>query len=441
MPRKGLIASLGIILTVLGCGGCAMMRLKSETPILEQISVISGQVSGENLKGKPIVVVVLAVDPRAASPWKAVVRRTVLYKPGSFRLFVTPGLYQIGAFEDTNEDFTFQQDEQVGWYGAPDTLTVADGKAFEALNLVLRPPAQARLELPQLYRPAPQPVAEPTRLMRAGERVSITDARFSMANAEMGLWEPLRFINQELSGIYFLEPYDAGKIPVLFVHGAGGHPGQWADIIAALDTRHFQPWLAFYPSGLRLDILRQGLAGAVTQLRAQHKPKRLYLVAHSMGGLVTRGMINVLEPGRKAELLSLFVSLSTPWGGHELAASGVANAPAVVPSWYDMVPDSPYIQALFSSPLPEGMEHVLFFSHRGGWNIMSGGNTDGAVSLKSQLMLPFQQSAKMMRGYDADHVSILSDPTVTRQLSEVLEERRARDLGPPLPAPVRGAGG
>jgi hypothetical protein len=68
----------------------------------------------------------------------------------------------------------------------------------------------------------------------------------------------------------------------------------------------------------------------------------------------------------------LLVTLSTPWGGHELAASGVANSPVVIPSWYDMVPGSPYQEALFKHNLPEHLEYHLLFSHRGQFNMMSG---------------------------------------------------------------------
>ena len=54
-------------------------------------------------------------------------------------------------------------------------------------------------------------------------------------NARRGLWQPVEFVRQVGAGVYFLEPYDPDKIPVLFVHGALGHPGDWDAIVAALD--------------------------------------------------------------------------------------------------------------------------------------------------------------------------------------------------------------
>jgi hypothetical protein len=126
----------------------------------------------------------------------------------------------------------------------------------------------------------------------------------------------------------------------------------------------------------------------------------------------------------------LLVTLSTPWGGHELAASGVANSPVVIPSWYDMVPGSPYQEALFKHNLPEHLEYHLLFSHRGQFNMMSGGNTDGAVSLKSQLIYPAQERARHIRGYDEDHVGILSSPTVIEDLNRIFIDRLTRDTAP-----------
>jgi hypothetical protein len=258
--------------------------------------------------------------------------------------------------------------------------------------------------------------------------IEIDHPVFAEDNGSMGLWEPVRFLNSQFSGLYFLEPFVPEKIPVLFIHGAGGNPTEWSAIIQSLDRRYFQPWVLFYPSGLRLEIIRQGVSGALTRLRLRHKFKRLYIVAHSMGGLVAGGVVNCQTESGKSDYLRLLVTLSTPWGGAEMASKGVSQSPVVIPCWYDMVPGSPYQAAIFSRPFPPDLEYHLFFSHRGGYNVMLGGNTDGTVSLRSQLIMPAQERALEVRGFDEDHGSILASPVVIERLNSILADRRRRDL-------------
>jgi len=81
-----------------------------------------------------------------------------------------------------------------------------------------------------------------------------------------------------------------------------------------------------------------------------------------------------------------FVTISTPWGGHAAAASGVDNAPVAVPSWFDMVPGSPFLRSLHGQPLPDSTNYYLLFGHKGdGTRVFNHSNTDGTVTLRSQL--------------------------------------------------------
>jgi hypothetical protein len=93
--------------------------LDSESKEIKKISELTGVVKIRAFQGKPIVIVLLSVDPTSINPWKAVVARTVLSRPGRFHFYAPSGIYHIGAFEDLNENETFQAEEPVGWYGAP----------------------------------------------------------------------------------------------------------------------------------------------------------------------------------------------------------------------------------------------------------------------------------------------------------------------------------
>ena len=78
-----------------------------------------------------------------------------------------------------------------------------------------------------------------------------------------------------------------------------------------------------------------------------------------------------------------------------------------------------WLDALLSSALPRGTEHVLLFAFRGNGN-------DGVVSLVSQLEPRAQAAATGMRGYDETHTSILRSPVVAREVTGVLDRSPRR---------------
>ena len=97
------------------------------------------------------------------------------------------------------------------------------------------------------------------------------------------------------AGLYFLEPYDPDKIPLIFVHGLMSTGFMWRNVANEIEAdpelrRRYQVWVFNYPTGnpvlysaLRL---REELA-KVEQLCPA--PKHGYvIVGHSMGGLLAR---------------------------------------------------------------------------------------------------------------------------------------------------------
>jgi pimeloyl-ACP methyl ester carboxylesterase len=101
-------------------------------------------------------------------------------------------------------------------------------------------------------------------------------------------------------GLFFLEPYQPGKIPIVFVHGLLSSPSTWTDLINDLRATsgfddHFQIWGFRYATGtsfLRTAAdLRRDLYDAVhtTDPRGVDASLRsIVLVGHSMGGLVSK---------------------------------------------------------------------------------------------------------------------------------------------------------
>ncbi|MEM9101826.1 MAG: alpha/beta hydrolase [Pseudomonadota bacterium] len=208
------------------------------------------------------------------------------------------------------------------------------------------------------------------------------------------------------------------------MHGISGSGHDWLYLIEYLDRERFQAWIVQYPSGMRLGLLSKTLSESVNELQAIHNFEDLIVVAHSMGGLVSRGFINDQQThGSVKSTITTFITLSTPWLDHNAASMGVKRAPIAVPSWFDMVPESPYLTMLHDQALSRNTDYYLLFSYKGkGGGIMRRSNSDGTVTLASQLSLKAQEEAVKIRGYDVDHVNILSNKDVSAEVNSILKE-------------------
>ncbi|HJW39398.1 MAG TPA: alpha/beta fold hydrolase, partial [Candidatus Udaeobacter sp.] len=95
------------------------------------------------------------------------------------------------------------------------------------------------------------------------------------------------------TGLYFLQPYDPDRIPLVFVHGLFSTPFDWVQTINGLQAdpeirKHYQFWVFGYPTGNPILYsafrLREELA-KVDQLYPNHRP--YVVIGHSMGGMLT----------------------------------------------------------------------------------------------------------------------------------------------------------
>ncbi len=399
-------------------GGCSFRRLKKDLKVMDSLYPVSGVVVNESSLQKPVVVVLWAVGNSDPSGY------WVVQHDGEFSFLRKSGRYYLLAYEDANEDSRYQKTEFAAAYGEPTIIDLDSGAGFQGLELRLRPPGEVVMPpsvLGTTFADVEKKFA--FRTGQTGELTTMDNPLFSMDNASMGLWTPVQFVEKIGMKIYFLEPYDPTKIPVLFIHGSSGHPGLWKEIVESLDREKFQPWLTYYPSGLRLGALGGILAKYIDELHLKHQFKDLVVVAHSMGGLVGRSMIQSYAELPKPCSIPLYITLATPWQGHTGAAMGVKHAPAVIPAWYDMVPDSPFIAELFAHPFPGETQFHLLFAYRGKAGMkFSSGNTDGTVTLGSQLFMPAQEAATQVYGIDASHVGILSDTNALQMLGRIMGE-------------------
>lgn len=396
-----ILAAALALATLLPTSGCFLIRAREDIAQLDKASLLAGHITVLGSETTPVVITLIRrLGPKQWKPEQQWVR----YGSGDFECLTGSGEFIILAWEDGNQDLVFQATENVGWHGPkkePDIITTTDGSQHEDLVVQLQAPSSASKTLPSLY--SNPKIHERFELPndRDGEVIALDDPRLHEEVGNLGMWEPVRFVREGNHGIFFLEPYSPTKIPVLLVHGINSAGGAWQDLIKHIDRSRFQPWIAQYPSGMRLGVIADHMHRSIAKLQVQHGFKDMILVAHSMGGLVSRGIINrCLE--NKNDWVRLFVTFSSPFGGHDAAQSGVTYSPAVVPSWYDMVPDSTYLKTLFKPQLPKHLPHHLAFSFRGNGD-------DGVVTIKSQLRHEAQESATSIRGFDQDHMGILSD--------------------------------
>lgn len=133
--------------------------------------------------------------------------------------------------------------------------------------------------------------------------------------ATIGLLQPERLLEMRpdqhstITGLYMVQPYEPGKIPVLLVHGLWSSPMTWMEMFNDLRSspdirRHYQFWFYLYPTAQPFWIsaaqMRRDLAEMRQVVDPEHREPALdqmVVVGHSMGGLISR--LQTLDSGQE----------------------------------------------------------------------------------------------------------------------------------------------
>jgi pimeloyl-ACP methyl ester carboxylesterase len=357
----------------------------------------------------------------------------VLQQPGRWYARLAPGCYGVGAYQDANDNRHYDDDPAANLLGAPDRLfELRAGERREHLAITIPPDGRLRAGAAEILEqrvqrletrsPGTQLLVSLDEVAVAGEIADLRDARFGPEGGRLGYFDPYTFAWKIRPGVYFREPYDPKKIPVLFVHGAVGHPSVFATLADGLDSARFQPWFFYYPSGARLDGVSDFLSETMAQLQRDLGFGRVAVVAHSMGGLVARSFIFKHHERMRTDPVRLFVSISSPWGGMASAKEGAEHSPVVVPSWNDVAEGSEFLHGLFFTDpgararrhLPAQVPYYLIF-----------GVDDRTISLASGIRWEALRDAKDRWPLPYDHTGILR----SSELAQLLREILARELG------------
>jgi len=392
--------SLILILGLTACTPKIFSLLKRNLRDMESHGVIAGLLNRPD-DTAPVYLTLLDSDGRCVD--------TIRFSSDHYALFApVEHAYCLMAFQDLNGDGLFQQPEPATSTCDATPLALSRNQRNLRMDLTLRagqpiPPRLSKMCSPQDTTPLK------LRLI-IGDVADFNRPEFGQEFARKGMWAPVDFLREAGIGIYFLEPYDPHKIPVLFINGAVGSPLDWRHFYQRMDTSRYQAWFYFYPSGLPLKQLAQTLGGMTRSLHDRYGFDHMAVVAHSMGGLIGRGFL-LEQANAHEDFVDVFVSFSTPWEGLDAAKLGIKYAPAAVPSWYDIATDSPYQQAIFETKLPRSLSYYLLF-----------GYSDTAVPIKSLLFDPAQREAVRIIGYNEGHVSILASPQVIDDFFRILDE-------------------
>ena len=100
--------------------------------------------------------------------------------------------------------------------------------------------------------------------------------------------------------LYLMQPYQPGRIPVVFVHGTMSSPVWWTEMWNTLRAdpelrRRYQFWFFMYNSGALVSIsaadLRDSLQQTIARLDPEAKDpalRQMVVIGHSQGGLLTK---------------------------------------------------------------------------------------------------------------------------------------------------------
>ncbi|MCH9646591.1 MAG: alpha/beta hydrolase [Deltaproteobacteria bacterium] len=412
---------MAVFLLVLLVGCQTMLPLARDLRKESRTVVLSGVVESD-YDANQVLVVATAVgnDSTSEEAGREVVAFSRLSTTSAFALLVPDSRYYwVTAFADLNGNGRWDSGEAGGEVGGEVGLWAAPGNDFDFLEIALN----ERLEVVQGLAVAEMDSPPAAIRVRSGELSTLDDPHLSTEAGTQGLWQPLEFSQTIGFGIDFLEPFDPDRIALLFVNGAGGSPQDWRAAIENLDRSRFQPWLLVYPSGAPLGEMAGATTSLLEALAQKHGFQEVFLVAHSMGGLIARAVADRLGSPEARPSIRLLVTAATPFEGHSAASQGVRYSPAVVPSWRDLEPGSDYLTQLARTRLRSRLPHVVFFAFGGPTWRMSH-NNDGTVTLPSQLPAWIQEDAASLRGFDRGHTGILTDPDMLKELGRVLREQQ-----------------
>ena len=186
-------------------------------------------------------------------------------------------------------------------YAVPEKQQVARTAVFKTISL-----AKGRIEILLVDPRKTEQIKLDGRLWEIGGDFSAPFAAIASRTRFIfqrwqGLFVMEHYVGRQ--GIFFLEPYDPEKIPVLMVHGILSSPLMWKDLTNRIIAdpvlqKKYQIWHYTYATGYPIltsaSMLRQQLDSVNVALQQSGLPphKPIVLIGHSLGGLLAKMLVS-----------------------------------------------------------------------------------------------------------------------------------------------------
>jgi len=396
--------TLFLFLALLLFTGCSLVDLHRDLKKIEKLSQIDVALDVKFQNNAQIIVVLIDLQNSTINDYR------VVEEIRNVSFVIQPSLYQIIVFEDANKDYKYSPDEK-SVYSQKINLTKKHTKYKVTLKLDDSVSQEETEYIVNLKKSLKLNISNSSLLN--GEVVSLSSEIFNDENIKKGLWKSYSFVYNIPFGIFLEDEYDARKKVVLFIHGISGSPRNFKYIIDNLDKSKYQAFYAFYPSGISISVASKYLIRVITELKIRYGFDNIAIVGHSMGGLVSRSMMN--DFSLKQNFVDTFITISSPLNGDKRANFGVNFAPDLMASVRDIASGSEFLNQLYKKPLAKGVKYHMIFGMK------SDESTDGVVTILSQLRMDAQKEALSIRGYNEDHMSILNSKEVSQYIYSLLD--------------------
>ena len=229
--------------------------------------------------------------------------------------------------------------------------------------------------------------------------------------AEQGLMEDSRYRIDTLSpltrGLILADIAAAGR-PVILVHGIGDNRSAFTVLRRTLRRRGFGRIVTVNYSPLTSDVRKAAaaLAGHVERVCQQSGYEQVFLVGHSLGGIIARYYVQCLDGDAR---VSTLVTLGSPHAGSQLARM----APLLVGR--QLRPNSELMREL-AGPARCSTRFVAIYSDR-----------DEVVVPNSSARLEHPDlTVTALRVHGVGHLSLLVNSTVAQAIAAALISEQGR---------------
>jgi len=412
----------GVALTLSGLlmSSCGIVDLKEDLDdVTERYGYLKGIASGPD-DGSSILLGLFKNEQDVMS----IVNVRAVESGEPFFLLVSKANYTLLAFSDSNGDFAYQSgepaaridDPTINWFSTMERRERVDYTALAIQQIDL---ASATI-LDQQLDFSVSALRESSDTARNFLRIiSWDDDAFSAENMDLGMWKPGAFQEKIGYGLYVLKEIDPTQKTILLVHGIYDTPRRFEHLASAIPD-DYQLLLFHYPSAFPLEYTSYVLNEALDELIRRYQIPQLDVIAHSMGGLVSKGMMYQADE-KLLQRTRLFISMASPFGGHTGAAAGLKWSPVIAPVWWAMAPGSDYLQMIDGVDLTQGPNHHLIYSY----SHEVGGERekdDGVVTVESQLIESARRNAVATYGIADSHVGVVTNPCTLALVPAILQD-------------------